>query len=213
MEFPSKKLFGLKQVSRSLSGYFHTGSLLLLDTGALAAAFPQEEQFGPAYPACLIQFDGINIGGIYGKSPLHADPVGYFTNRKGSRMAISLAFDHIAPEALDTLFSTFNDLIVNSDIITGLELRKLFFSCQLLVYKLNCRVHDYQILRVAKVIEKSVFKIVGRLFFSGLRLPPVFPGSPSLLSVPDRSFQSGSFGRSRKRAYPNRNRSPFRLPR
>jgi hypothetical protein len=56
-------------------------------------------------------------------------------------MAGSLAFDHIATEALDTLFTTFNDLIINGNVVTGFKLRKLFFTCQLLMYILNC-IHD-----------------------------------------------------------------------
>ena len=57
------------------------------------------------------------------------------------KVAISLAFDHVPLEALDTLLVTFNDLIVHGNIVTSFELGELPFCCKLLVYKGNC-VHN-----------------------------------------------------------------------
>ena len=53
-------------------------------------------------------------------------------------VALYLAFDHIAFKALDTLFGTFNDLIIDGDVITSLECRKRWFLGQLLMNKVNC---------------------------------------------------------------------------
>ena len=89
-----------------------------------------------------MQLDGFDIRREQRESPFHAHSIGYLANGEGSGMSISLSFDDISLETLDTLFITFLDLIIDSDIITGFELRKFYFSCQLLVYKCYCIVHD-----------------------------------------------------------------------
>ena len=54
---------------------------------------------------------------------------------------LALALDNVAAEALDTLFVTFNDLIVNGNIVTGFKSREFSFGGQLLVNKCYS-VHD-----------------------------------------------------------------------
>ena len=116
---------------------------LFLDTGALAAPAALEVKFGATYAAYFVQIDGFDIGGEQGEGPFHAYSVGDLPYGEGGGMASALAFDHISLEALDTLLVAFNDLIIDSDIITGFELRKLSFSCQLLVYKSYSSVHNF----------------------------------------------------------------------
>ena len=115
---------------------------LFLDTGALTAAFTLEVQLGAAYPADLIYIDGLNIGGEQGKGSFHTHTIGNLTHGEGGCMPFSLTLNDFAFEALDTLLVSFQDLIVHRDIVTGLELRKLSFSRQLLVHKSYSSVHN-----------------------------------------------------------------------
>ena len=115
---------------------------LFLDTRALTAAGTLEVQLCPANPANLVQLNRLDIGGEQGKGPFDTYAVGYFPHSKGGRIAGSLTLDHVAFEALDTLLVSFDDLIVDGDIVTGLELRKFSFSRQLLMYKSYSSVHN-----------------------------------------------------------------------
>lgn len=101
---------------------------LFLDTGALTAPAALEVQFGTAYAAYFMELNGFDIGREQGEGPFHAYSVGDLPYGEGGGVASTLAFDHISLEALDTLLVAFNDLIVDGDIITGFELRKLSFS-------------------------------------------------------------------------------------
>ena len=113
-----------------------------LNTSAFTAPFALEIQLGAADAANFMKFDGFDIGGEQGKGPFHAYAVGYLPNGEGSRMACTLALDHVAFESLDTLFVPFQDLIIDGDIITGFKLRKFDLSGQLFVYKCYSGVHD-----------------------------------------------------------------------
>jgi hypothetical protein len=117
---------------------------LFLDTRALAAAFAEEVQPGAAYATGLVQFDRVDVGRKNRESPFHAYAIGDLTYCECGRTTGSLALDYITTETLDTLFTTFNYLIINGDIVTGFELWKVFFTCQLLMYILNRCIHNIQ---------------------------------------------------------------------
>src|SRR5258707_9843235 len=137
---PPRAVLFVNILFRWIFGLFRNLALFL-DTGALTAAFALEEQFCPANPAYLVHFNRLDVGGEQREGSFHANPVGDLTYSERSRMAGTLAFDHIAFEALDTLFVPFDDLIVDGDVISGLELRKLSFSRHLLVYKSYSSLH------------------------------------------------------------------------
>jgi hypothetical protein len=111
------------------------GHSLFLDTCALTTAATLEVEFGATYAAYLVELDRLDVRREQGESPFYTYAVGDLTDGKGCRMALALALDHIAFEALDTLLVTFYNFILNRDIITGLEVGELFLSRQLLVYK------------------------------------------------------------------------------
>ena len=123
----------------SSSGHSHS---LFLDTGAFTAAGTLKVELCATYATDLMQLDGLDIGGEQGEGPFHTHAIGDLPDRESRGMAGALAFDHISLESLDTLLVTFNNFIVDSDIITGFELRELSFSCQLLVYKSYSSVHN-----------------------------------------------------------------------
>ena len=114
---------------------------LLLDTGALAAAVTLEIQLGPANAADLVEFNGLDIGGEQRERSFHTNTVGDLPHSEGGCVTFALTLDHFALEALNTLLVPFNDLIIDRDVITGLEIRKLFFFRQLLVYEGYSSVH------------------------------------------------------------------------
>src|SRR5882762_6772798 len=74
-----------------------------------------------------MQLNGFYIGREQGEGPFHAYSVGDLPDGKGSRMARTLALDHISLEALDTLFITFQDLIIDSDVSPALNFGKSIF--------------------------------------------------------------------------------------
>ena len=115
---------------------------LFFDTGALTAAGTLEVELCTTHATYLVQIDGLDVWGEQGEGPFHTDAIGDLPHSESGCVACTLTLDHISLEALDTLLITFNNFIVDSDIITGFELRELSFSCQLLVYKSYSSVHN-----------------------------------------------------------------------
>jgi hypothetical protein len=77
-------------------------------------------------------------------------------------MTGSLFFDYIAFERLDPFFISFDDLVVNGNIVAGFESGKIFLTGQLLMY-ICLGVHNPGFYREAKVwfkVEKlTSFKL------------------------------------------------------
>ena len=113
-----------------------------LDTRALTAARTLEEQLGAANPANFVHFERLDVGREQGEGPLYTYAVGDLTHGKSGRVPRTLTFDHITFETLDTLLVSFDDLIIDGDIVTGFELRKVSFSRQLFVYKSYSSLHN-----------------------------------------------------------------------
>jgi hypothetical protein len=128
---------------------------LFLDTGTLTAPLTLEIQLGATHSADLVHFDGLDIRGEKGESPFYTYAIGDLPYGKGRSMPFALALEDVAFKALDTLLVAFNDLIVDGDIITGFELRKLFFSRQLLVYKSYSSVHNFKFCDAERVFFKD----------------------------------------------------------
>jgi hypothetical protein len=116
-----------------------------LDPRALTAPATEEVKLGPAHLTGLIQCDGLDVRGVHREGPFNADTVRYFTYRESSGGTLALAFNNVTFEALDTLFVTLDDLIVNGDIVASFERRNFFPGGQLLMYKGYRSVHDLKI--------------------------------------------------------------------
>ena len=116
---------------------------LFLDTCALTAALALVKDLSTTNPAGLVEVDRLDIWGEKRKSPFHAYSIGDLTYGEGSRLPFALTLENVSLEALDTLLVPFNDLIIDSDIITGSKIRKIFFPRQLLVYKSYSSVHNF----------------------------------------------------------------------
>ena len=58
------------------------------------------------------------------KGSFNSYAVGNFSYGETGCLPRSLSLDHISTETLDTFLTTFNDLIVNSDIVASLEFRE-----------------------------------------------------------------------------------------
>lgn len=136
---------------KSLEAFF-------LDTGTLTAALTQVVQFGAAYLTRLVQHDRIDVGRQDREQTLHTNTIRDLTHCERCSCTISLLFDNISTETLDTLFTTFYNLVVNGNIVTSFESRMGLFSCQLIVNKLNCCVHNFSFLRTAKVRGKLIIR-------------------------------------------------------
>lgn len=112
------------------------------------------------------------------ESPFHAHAVRNFPHGEGSGAALALALDHIAFEALDTLFITFYDFIIDRYIVASFEGRIGRFGGQLLVYECYGRIHNLKF----KDGKGRVFALPGKEKSGELG---VFPGF----------FASGLIGR------------------
>lgn len=113
-----------------------------LDPCAFTAACSEEVELGPAYLTGFVQNYRINIGRCNGKGSFHTNTIRDFSDRKCGGATLALAFDYIAFKALDTLLVAFDNLIIDSDVVSSLELGKVVGGGQLLVYKCNCLVHN-----------------------------------------------------------------------
>src|SRR5262245_24789856 len=110
MRNPSRRRRDGFVIIRSVSALLsNLSSLLALfpDPGALTATVAEEIQLGATDTAGLIHFNGINVRRIKREGSFHTYTIRDLTNCKSAGMASSLAFDHIAAEALDTLFTAF----------------------------------------------------------------------------------------------------------
>jgi hypothetical protein len=131
----------MDSVGLLLCSSFAYGLTLFLDTSALTATGTLEEQLGATNAANLVQIERLDIGRKEGEGPLNTHAIGDLPNGEGSCLASTLTLDHITLETLDTFLVSFDDFIVNGDVITGFELRKFSFSCQLFVHKGYSSLH------------------------------------------------------------------------
>ncbi len=97
-----------------------------LDTGAFTATFALEKQFGAAYATSLIQFDRFDVGGENGEGSFNTYTIRYLTYGESSSTACALTLNYVSTETLDTLFTTFNNLIVNGNVIASFKAREVF---------------------------------------------------------------------------------------
>lgn len=116
---------------------------LFFDTGALTAALTLVVQLGTANTTYLMQEDGLDIGREEGEQTLHTYAIGNFPYGESGGSTYTLYFNHVAFEGLDTLLVTFNDFIVNGDVVTGFEFGVFLFTSELLVHKLDSGLHNF----------------------------------------------------------------------
>src|SRR5690606_5130012 len=98
---------------------------LFLDPGALSTAAAEEEQLCSPHPSALVQDNGVDIRGQQREGSFHTHVIGYLSDGEAGSGAVALSFDDVSAETLDTLFSTFHDLIVDSYIVAGFKVGEL----------------------------------------------------------------------------------------
>lgn len=126
-----------------LFGFSFHRLTLFLDTGAFTATLTLVVQLSATNTTYLMQQDGLDVGREEGEQTLHTYAIGNFTYGEGGSSTIALYFNYIAFEGLDTLLVTFNDFIVNGDIVTGFEFGVFLFTSELLVHKLDSGLHNF----------------------------------------------------------------------
>lgn len=115
-----------------------------LDTCALPAAFPLVKQLRAANLTRLVNEDGFNIRGKNREEAFYTNSVGNLPDGERGSETATLALDNVAFKALDTFFITFDDFIVNGNVVPGFKFRELLGRGQLLVDK-SYGVHDSKI--------------------------------------------------------------------
>ena len=115
---------------------------LLANTGTLTATLALVKKFRTTYVTGFIQLDRFDVRGEIRKHTLYANSVGNLTDGERGGSTLALCFDHISFEGLDTLFGSFDDLIVNGNVVARLESRMRFLGRQLFV-DVRYRVHDF----------------------------------------------------------------------
>ena len=112
-----------------------------LDTCALTAAFALVEELGATNLTGLVDLDGFDVRGIKREEAFYTYSIGDLPDGERSSETRTLTFDDVAFKALDTFFITFNDFIVNGNVVPGFKFRELLGGGQLLVDK-SYGVHD-----------------------------------------------------------------------
>lgn len=115
------------------------------DPCAFAASAAEEIQLGTANFTGFIEYDRLDIGRIDREGPFYSNGIGNLAHGKGCSSTLTLAFDHIALKALDTFLVTFNDLVVNGNIVPCFEFGNIFGDGELCVYKIYCGIHILEI--------------------------------------------------------------------
>ena len=110
---------------------------LLLDTCFLAGEITEVENTCPSYAPVLINLYFINKWRSRREDPFHTNVTRHFTNGKSLSITLSAALDNDTPVLLYTLLISFDNLVVNSDGITGAEFGQLLFSGIFLAYNLH----------------------------------------------------------------------------
>lgn len=130
------RLFGKKESRLLGAGSFclwcHSAALFL-DTGALSGTLAEVVQFGTTHPTYFVQFDRLDIGAVEREKTFYTYAVRHFANGEGLGHAATLTLDNVAAVGLDTLFGTFNNAVVNGNVITRFELGNRFLSGHLFV--------------------------------------------------------------------------------
>jgi len=86
--------------------------------------------------------DRLDVGGVVREHTLYTNAVRDLTYGEGSGGTLSLCLDHVTFERLDTLFGSFDDLIVDGNVVARFEGRERLVTGHLLVNVLY-RVHDF----------------------------------------------------------------------
>ena len=81
--------------------------------------------------------DAFDVWAYQRKCTLYTYAIADFTNCKRSGITVALTLDHIAFKALYTRFGTFNNFIIDGNIVTGFETWILLCRSQLIVNKLH----------------------------------------------------------------------------
>lgn len=115
---------------------------LLLDPGALATTGAQEIQLGTADLTNFMDNYRLNVWGGDRECSFHAYAVRHFTYRESGRETLSLSLDDIPFEALDALFVSLDNLVIDGHIVTCLKRRKCAFRAKLFVYVCDRGIHD-----------------------------------------------------------------------
>ena len=110
-------------------------SFLFLDAGTLTAALTLVVKLGTTYAAGFVHYDRVNVGRVKRERTLNTHTIRDLANREGGCCALALFFDHVTAERLDPFFGTFDDFIVDGNVVTGFELGEIFFAGQLFLYK------------------------------------------------------------------------------
>ena len=125
--------------SNVLSGNRHA---LLADTGAFTTTLTLIEELRTTNVTSLIHLDRFDVGGEEGEHTLNTNAVRDLTYGESSCGTLSLFLDHVSFEGLDTLFGSFDDLIVDGNAVACLEGRESLVTGHLLV-DVRYRVHDF----------------------------------------------------------------------
>ena len=101
------------------------GNALLLDTGSLTRELAQIVQLGATHLAVLVHLDAVNVGRLQGEDTLHAHGTRHLTNGETLLLTMTADLDDHATIELNTLLSTLDNFVTNSNSVARCELFKL----------------------------------------------------------------------------------------
>ena len=121
--------------------------LLFLNLGILTDLVTQVVQLSASYLTVTDDVDLNNVRGVDGEYLLHAAAVGNTSDGKGLGDAAAVLSDNGTFKHLDSLTGTLNDLVVDTNGVTDVDLGHL--SLQLLVCKSFDQIHHKALLVVS----------------------------------------------------------------
>ncbi len=129
----------------------------LLDACTLTTQLAQIEDACAPYKAPPVQYDLFDKRGMYREYPFHTNISGYLANSEGFRRATSPALNTYTLKGLDTFLVPFPDLIMDRDIIPGLESRPFFLFHQIILDKFHDfrLVHHFGFLRLCLCLHQT----------------------------------------------------------
>lgn len=98
------------------------------DTGSFTTQVTQVVELRTTYTATACQFDSFEFRGMYRECTFNTYAVRNFANCECFGNSTAATFDYDTFENLDTLAGTLYDTDVNTDVVSGPEIRQVSFK-------------------------------------------------------------------------------------
>ena len=103
---------------------------LFLDTGSLTSELAQIVKLSATNLTNLVHFDALNVGRFQGEDTLYTYGTRHLANSEALLLLMTANLDDYATEELNTLLSTLDNFVSDSNSVTSLETGMLLAGCK-----------------------------------------------------------------------------------